>query len=972
MAALLLLVPAMTVVAGVPAHATWGESTPPDVVGVPSGDPGYGKAKLVINKGGDRTSTGVSPLSGARFEFFRTTSNALSGGTSVGTCTTDATGRCGILASLSSSYYDTYFYATELSAPAGWSAPGSWGGSDDPVRYATGAINRYDSASQRTRLLPGTGRTWPDVRTNPQAPTRCGIDISMIFDVSNSIDSSELTTFKAAGRSVIDSLVNTPSRVALHKFATDASTVLGALTPVGDAAGATTVKNAINGLTGPGGNAGGTNWDRGLWQSVNSDYDVALILTDGDPTFWGSPAAGPGDVTTLREVEEAIHSANAIKAGKTQVIAVGIGMSGSDSVKRLNLISDPGSTYTTTWQELGEDLKAIATGACKSKVTIQKKIEDHDGIPKPNSSYANGWSFTGSTSAGTLGSFPATAAVNGQNGFTSADLTVGAGQTPTITISESLKDGWTYRGATCSVDGKPVSVTPGQQAGTFSFTGRSGSVMTCEVTNRKPAPPAYLTLTKRVLDASGATLPASAGEAWTLTATGPGGFSGAGNTAAVTAKSVSPGQTYTLSESTKAGYDNGTTWSCVKTAGPGDLAFTAPDKVTPAAGQEITCKITNQARMADLLVSKTAVPSYERDYDWTLTKTVDTTEQTVEPGATASFGYEVTATASAPQDSGFKVTGTITVQNPNATAISGVTILDAMPNATCTVPGGTSATIAPGAHEFPYSCSLTGGSATAKGTNTAKVTWNKAPYNGTSGTAQATKAYDFASVTPTTTGATATLQDDRYDLNGDDEGTSAVVTLAESPKVFAYTLEHGSAAGECLPFTNTASMTVPGDVDQSASTTVEVCAPVVTPPPTPVTPPVEPPALPVAPPVAPPVPTEVLPAQAFGKAVGKVRTSCQGTVRATLDNASGVRVTYKLRVGKKVHSIKVKSLAKKKFRTSGEARAKVTLKLGKRVLDRIRVPKRCAPPEVLPATGLRGGAAQARSAGVVSLGIRLG
>ena len=65
----------------------------------------------------------------------------------------------------------------------------------------------------------------------------------------------------------------------------------------------------------------------------------------------------------------------------------------------------------------------------------------------------------------------------------------------------------------------------------------------------------------------------------------------------------------------------------------------------------------------------------------------------------------------------------------------------------------------------------------------------------------------------------------------------------------------------------------------------------------------------------------MLPEQASGKAVGAVRASCQGTVRARLSNRSGETVTYKLRVGSKVHRITVKSSAQKKFVTQGKARA---------------------------------------------------
>lgn len=125
-------------------------------------------------------------------------------------------------------------------------------------------------------------------------------------------------------------------------------------------------------------------------------------------------------------------------------------------------------------------------------------------------------------------------------------------------------------------------------------------------------------------------------------------------------------------------------------------------------------------------------------------------------------------------------------------------------------------------------------------------------------------------------------------------------------------------------------------------------------PPT-VTPPVVTPPVVTPPVVTPPVvaPPEVLPEQAFGKAVGAVKASCQGTVRAKLSNRSGRAVTYKLRVGTKVHRIAVRSLASKKYLTQGPAHARVVLKVNGTRLDQTRIPAHCQAPEVLPDTGLR-------------------
>ena len=98
---------------------------------------------------------------------------------------------------------------------------------------------------------------------------------------------------------------------------------------------------------------------------------------------------------------------------------------------------------------------------------------------------------------------------------------------------------------------------------------------------------------------------------------------------------------------------------------------------------------------------------------------------------------------------------------------------------------------------------------------------------------------------------------------------------------------------------------------------------------------------------------EVLGEQSSGKAVGRVRVTCQGTVRAHLVNRSGRTVVYRLRVGTKLHKVAVKSLARKQVVTRGRARARVTLRAGGARLARVRIPQRCQAPGVLPDTGLR-------------------
>jgi hypothetical protein len=160
----------------------------------------------------------------------------------------------------------------------------------------------------------------------------------------------------------------------------------------------------------------------------------------------------------------------------------------------------------------------------------------------------------------------------------------------------------------------------------------------------------------------------------------------------------------------------------------------------------------------DLTVSKTATPTFTREFPWSITKTacLDGTGGTGQPACAtttsntsgvAKFNYVVTVTKGAGADSGWDVTGTITVTNPNSDAVSGVNVSDKItyldgatvtddPNAGCTIisvddgtgavpSDGTDQTIAANsAYDYTYDCPYAnGGPANGSETNTAKATW---------------------------------------------------------------------------------------------------------------------------------------------------------------------------------------------------------------------------------------------------------
>jgi hypothetical protein len=317
-----------------------------------------------------------------------------------------------------------------------------------------------------------------------------------------------------------------------------------------------------------------------------------------------------------------------------------------------------------------------------------------------------------------------------------------------------------------------------------------------------------------------------------------------------------------------------------------------------------------------------------RAYAWSVAKVADATQKTVDGAGNATFTYTVTAKAGASTDSGWQLTGSVEITNPNEYAAGDITAdvtaaTDLGGGSACTVTAGQDVVIGEDSSvTLPIACSFTSQPA-GSGALTVTATWDPA---GEATTASVSDSTPVTFTVRSETNKTVQVVDDKT-VAGQRVVLDPALTWAPGlVKTYTYDLTvKGGPAGTCAGYTNTATIDLPVGTDPTATAAVLACTP----------------------------PAEVLPEQSFGKAVGSVKASCQGTVRAKLSNRSGETVVYKLRVGKKVHRITVKSLAKKKFVTKGKARATVTLKVGSTRLDRIRIPQRCEAPEVLPETGLR-------------------
>jgi len=229
---------------------------------------------------------------------------------------------------------------------------------------------------------------------------------------------------------------------------------------------------------------------------------------------------------------------------------------------------------------LGQNITCVITNNdIQPKLTVLKTVVNDNGGTKIISDFPL---FVDSTSV--------TSGI--QNGFNAGSYT----------ISETNQTGYSSTiGGDCSSNG--------------SITLVLGQTKTCTIINDDISP--SLILVKNVTNNNGGGTSASS---WTLTATGPTGFSGAGPTVSNGA-SFDAG-TYTLTESGPDGYTP-SNWVCV-----GGAQQIGSNVVTLGLGESATCTIVND----DISPSLTIVKHVTNDNggtanitDWTLTATGATT-----------------------------------------------------------------------------------------------------------------------------------------------------------------------------------------------------------------------------------------------------------------------------------------------------------------------------------------------------------
>ncbi len=673
-------------------------------------------AKIVVSTGGDRTgASGVSGLPGVVLKL-NTGSASPSGtrpdnvagdGAGWARCVSDANGECTFQVPNTEpggENRDRVFWVVQAdtgSVPTGWYANTSLSTgetvSSTQYRFRTSVGDNprlrpgqtYRSGTDFMRLTSNSTNdsssgVWQQSRQNPAAAQSCGIDVALILDISGSVGSS-MSALKNASDTFVNSLVGTQSRMSLFSFA-ESSPAAGTqnyptLTSVSTAAQAAAFQSRYTGWSAN----GGTNWDRALAATATAagntnPYDIAVIVTDGNPTFFGSPATGPGDRTRFAELENGIFSANALKQTGTRVLAIGVGAgaSGASGAANLKSISGPtvGTDYfqTTDYAQVGQALRSLALGNCASQLTVTKMV-----VPAtaPAGSVAGavpagaGWEFTVSDpSRGATLPNPATRTTEGDGTGTIGFPLTFAGGTSSgeVTLTETQQPGYTLQpvnsaNAVCTnlVTGAPVIPSSNPVNG-VRVAVPSGQTVNCIVYNRAPSQSATVQVDKvwQILDTDGdslgtyrlpgddGSLPAGLGGQLTLSGPGSAPVSdqdwGVARVGYRTGDSVAINEAVTIDAAQVPGCQ--LTSSALTKRGAATISAPLPatERLTPGAN---TFEITNVVTCAsELTLLKSVEGGTAGPENWALTAEGTSGQTFTVPGAhtrSSSNSREVTA-----------------------------------------------------------------------------------------------------------------------------------------------------------------------------------------------------------------------------------------------------------------------------------------------------------------------------------------
>jgi hypothetical protein len=318
---------------------------------------------------------------------------------------------------------------------------------------------------------------------NPVLPTSCDVDIVLMIDSSDSLNSIDLQDIKkAVFESFVDPLLSsTQANIGIIDFD---SYVVSSLAPTNDSLD---IKNAID-------NIGHildieyTNWDVAISKanSMLGDDDLIVIITDGNPTLPRGKA-----------ISAAIAAANAAKNNGIRIISIGIEghgiLRGELDVDNLKAIS--GSNVSTVppdaisvntdviicgISDLDDVLFNLTAVLCSRSIAVQKFI---DGEPEKD------WEFTAEVTGGMV---EPPSGVTDDAGSIVFNVVINPGETIAyVNITETMQNGYSFVGAVALICSEQIMVDDGIDSLRNVPVIQNGCPITCIFNNTVNCPPLF-------------------------------------------------------------------------------------------------------------------------------------------------------------------------------------------------------------------------------------------------------------------------------------------------------------------------------------------------------------------------------------------------------------------------------------------------------------------------------------------------
>jgi uncharacterized repeat protein (TIGR01451 family) len=226
---------------------------------------------------------------------------------------------------------------------------------------------------------------------NPPLGQSCGIDIALVLDSSGSINDSNLTQMKNSFKGFVDSMLpSTPTQFSVTDFDFTGTVITGFSNNV------STVKTAIDVPTSGGATnwEDALLKSSGTFDPRLSVPNLIIFASDGNPTVNNGPGGGDtGWLTDGGDLTRAITQANLIKSAGTRIITLGIGSSVTQA--NLEAISSADAYFSAAnFSVLTETLHQITTELCGGTITVHKIIDqDGDLQTTEDQTPGAGWQF---------------------------------------------------------------------------------------------------------------------------------------------------------------------------------------------------------------------------------------------------------------------------------------------------------------------------------------------------------------------------------------------------------------------------------------------------------------------------------------------------------------------------------------------------------------------------------------------------